>query len=486
MGYAHPALWNFCHARVPNAYAGPAPAALPHLQTGPAFSRKPRLVLAHKLPLARRSKTSQPERAERQPSSTWASFLRLPALVDLARGSDATLPLRDPARPTPTRRRRPHVLQPKHARSACAISPHPETCAGMHIAPRVCCLPRCQCPELAVPHVPCGVAAPKALRCSPALAAHMTSRRRSPPRITTPPRINTTKRLHPAPPPHILPFCCPRLSLADSTNAASDAACGKSCRTLHSHSLATIFICRPARERSAASILQQHVWLVCKGELVQDTTAPTAGLLGIRMYKVSSAGDAGRRGLGRACMWTDAPPTSPIDMPGGRWWGTFNLRLACCRRTYTARCQSPRFAAATLSCVPNRKPVASSPGIRIIAPSRGQATSFEPCPRPQPNMQVSMMHPCSTASPRFSTMRTPRCRLRHLALRFYGLGLGQQSTCAYGSCIWGPGVRATLVVSDVVSMHDRQHLLHDGPLSMCIFFFFFSLHCLCHSLLFVL
>ena len=45
------------------------------------------------------------------------------------------------------------------------------------------------------------------------------SRRHSLPRTTTPRSVNTTR-----PPSHILPFCCPRLFLADSAHATSDAA----------------------------------------------------------------------------------------------------------------------------------------------------------------------------------------------------------------------------------------------------------------------
>ena len=65
---------------------------------------------------------------------------------------------------------------------------------------------------------------PKPPMRSPQHAMHMVSRRHSLPRTTTPRPVSTTTPRPPRPPSHILPFCCPRLFLADSAHATSDAA----------------------------------------------------------------------------------------------------------------------------------------------------------------------------------------------------------------------------------------------------------------------
>ena len=104
-----------------------------------------------------------------------------------------------------TRRRRPHVLQPTHARSACAISlgtlralrcpsPGRGPCAGMHCILGVW-------PTSLPMSGTCGAprsvqrGRPKPLRCSQAPAAHM------PPRRARPDHDTTSQQYHQAVPP---------------------------------------------------------------------------------------------------------------------------------------------------------------------------------------------------------------------------------------------------------------------------------------------
>ena len=67
--------------------------------------------------------------------------------------------------------------------------------------------------------------------------------------------------------------------------------------------------------------------------------------------------------------------------------------------------------------VPSSASVSRTLLLHYCASSRANYLLRALPPPPQPNMQISTTQPCCTASPRFSAMRMPRCRLRRLALR---------------------------------------------------------------------